>query len=141
MKKSTLRVRSKALSVPKFMAEEIRDSRTTIILPLLSKNIISVGDYFYLKELNNNVLTTKETALTFIEITSCKVVNIQELTNDDIQKLNVPDIKEYYAKILNDMVENTLKNKVSVNKLLHNYSYDNNPNIQLLEINIVVSDD
>ena len=141
MKKSTLRVRSKALSVPKFMAEEIRDGRTTIILPLLSKNIISVGDYFYLKELNNNVLTTKETALTFIEITSCKVVNIQELTNDDIQKLNVPDIKEYYAKILDDMVENTLKNKVSVNKLLHNYSYDNNPNIQLLEINIVVSDD
>ena len=139
MKYSTLKVRSKALYVPVNIAEDIRNNKSYVILPLLSKNILNSGDYLYLKEKIGDNFTTKDTAKTFVEILANKVVNIQELTNEDLDKLNLTSetIKEYYSSILDDMINNTIKSRVSANKLINSYGYDCNPTIQMIELNVV----
>ena len=144
LKKSTLKVRSKAITVSKVLANDIREGRTLIIKPLLSKTVINSDDLFYLKEplAENNTFTTKDTALTFIKVLSNKVVNIQSLTDTDIEHLNIEhnDIKTYYNNQLLDMVGVCVKNKDSINKLIKTYSYDSNPTIELIELEIITPD-
>jgi hypothetical protein len=100
---------------------------------------LNSGDYLYLKEKIGDNFTTKDTAKTFVEVMANKVVNIQELTNEDLDKLNLTSetIKEYYSSILDDMINNTIKSRVSANKLINSYGYDCNPTIQMIELNIV----
>lgn len=143
MKYSTLKVRSKALYVPVNIAEDIRNNKSYVILPLLSKNILNSGDYLYLKEKIGDAFTTKETAKTFVEIVTNKVVNIQELTDEDLSRLNLNSetIQKYYTAILDDMISNTIKSSVSANKLINNYGYECNPTIQLVELNIITPSD
>lgn len=141
MKLSTLRVRSKALAISNNMAEDIRNGKNYIIKPLLSKFPLNNGDYLYLKELQTDgTFTTKNTAKTFIQIKSNKIVNVRELTKEDIRKLEIDnneDFKTYYTKIIEDMIGNTVKNDVSIRKLIKEFSYEANPTIELLEVEIV----
>ena len=143
MKLSTLRVRSKALGISTNLANSVREGKRFIIKPLLSKFPLNNGDYLYLKEPIFNTFTTKNTALTFIQIKSNKIVNVQELTEEDIRKLdidNIEEFKEYYTNIIEDMIGNTVKNDVSIQKLIKEFSYEANPTIELLEVDIVTAD-
>ena len=123
------------------MAEDIRNGKNYIIKPLLSKFPLNNGDYLYLKELQTDgTFTTKNTAKTFIQIKSNKIVNVQELTEEDIGKLEIDNnenFKTYYTKIIEDMIGNTVKNDVSIRKLIKEFSYEANPTIELLEVEIV----
>lgn len=139
---TTLKVRSKALNVSNELAEEIRKGRTTIVLPLLSKNLIRSGSYYYLKENVDGQITTKDTAITFVEIKSSKVLAVQNLTTNDIEKLNLKvDFKTYYSDIIQNIVNETAKTMNSFNRMMNIYKYEANPNIEYIELEVVTPDE
>ena len=139
MRQSTLKVRARGLSVTTEIANSIRNGQRFIILPLLSKNLIKAGDYYYLKERTDNGLyTTKETALTYIRINSSKVLSINNLQESDIELLNIPDnnIEMYYTNLIGVIANETAKTVNSMNRMIRGYAYENNPNIEFIEVEI-----
>jgi hypothetical protein len=144
MRTSTLKVRAKSLSVTNEVANDIRNGKRYIIQPLLSRNLIKAGDYYYLRErLNDGTYTTKDTALTFIRIMSSKVVSINNLLDSDIDALEVPnnDLETYYNNLINVIANDRAKTVNSMNRMLRGYNYNNNPTIEFIEVDIVEPND
>lgn len=139
MKQSTLKVRSRAFKVTPAVAERIRAGKC-VIMPLLSKEVLAKGDYLYLKEpLEDYTYTTKNTAKTFIRVISNKIFNVQEITDEDIQRIDCDiDFIDYYNTIIEDMSRD-ISSSVSSKKLINEYSYSANPNVQLTEFELLSS--
>lgn len=143
MKLSTIKVKSSALKLTSKLAEDVRNNKA-IVVPLLSKEINTVGDYLFLKEpLPDGTFTTKNTAKTFVRVISAKTFNVTNITNADITKFidsneeNIMDkFIDFYNGIINDMVDNV--HKVSAKKrLINDFSFEANPTIQVLEFEII----